>query len=182
MKKYILLLAISLALSCAHKKAVEAPPPPSARPPAPPIESEPAVVEPEAVAPVTEQPADEVLSYALDELNAHGYLKHVYFDFDRYEIKTEYRDALEENARFLSRNPTVKILIEGHCDERGTREYNIALGERRAAAVKEYLCALGITPERIETLSYGKEKPLALCHDESCWWQNRRAYFVITAK
>ena len=76
----------------------------------------------------------------------------------------------------------MNVMLEGHCDERGTREYNIALGNRRAEAARQYLAALGIDPARIQTISYGREKPFADCHDESCWSQNRRAHFVITAK
>ena len=179
-----LMLVIGLT-ACAHKKAApETPAPLPAPAPAPvaPAEPEPTPVEPQAVTPVTQTPAEEMLSYSLDEINRKGYLKDVFFDYDKSDIKTEYRDTLEQDAAFLSGNPSVKIMLEGHCDERGTREYNIALGNRRAEAAKQYLAALGIDPVRIQTISYGREKPFADCHEESCWSQNRRAHFVITAK
>lgn len=171
-------------ISCKHKeevKPVEVVEPVKEEP-APVLEKEEEVYEPEPIKPVTEEPVTDILSYTVDELNKMGYLKHVYFDFDKYDIKEEYKKVLEENAAFLKNNKNIKILIEGHCDERGTREYNLALGQKRAEAAKNYLVALGIEEERIDTISYGKERPVALCHNESCWWQNRRAHFVIISK
>jgi peptidoglycan-associated lipoprotein len=185
MKRILVLLAIVGAAACAHKKAAQEPvvppPPPAAEAPAS-EEAAPVEVEPQVVTPVTDTPAQEALTYSLEELNAKGYLKPVFFDYDQSDIKSEFRDALEQNARFLARNPSVRVMMEGHCDERGTREYNIALGTRRAEAAKSYLVALGVDAGRLQTISYGKEKPFADCHDESCWSQNRRAHFVIIAK
>jgi len=183
MKKFALLLVFLTLVACATKRpAPPAPAPAPAPQPSSPAPVEPTPVEPKVVQPVTETPAQEVLTYSLDELNKKGYLKDVFFDYDKSDIKTEFRDSLELNAQFLSKNPSVKVMIEGHCDERGTREYNIALGNKRAEAAKQYLSALGADASRIGTISYGKEKPFAACHDESCWSQNRRAHFVITAK
>ncbi len=87
--------------------------------------------------------------------------------------------ALTNTAKFLSDHPEVKVVIEGHCDERGSTEYNLVLGDRRAAAVKQFLVSLGITADRLNTVSYGKEKPFCTDHDESCWQQNRRGHFVM---
>jgi len=100
------------------------------------------------------------------------------FDFDRYFIRDDAKPKLEHNARVLKSNPNVRILIEGHCDERGTVEYNLALGERRAAAARQYLIDLGISGNRISTVSFGKERAVAFGHDETAWQQNRRSEFV----
>ena len=109
-------------------------------------------------------------------------LQTVNFPFDSYELTSEARSKLESNAEILRNNPNLRIQIEGHCDERGGIQYNLALGEKRANAVKQRLVALGIDSSRIETISYGKERPIALGHTESAWAQNRRANFVITEK
>jgi len=102
----------------------------------------------------------------------------IFFDYDRSSIREDARPALEDNASYLKANGNTRILIEGHCDERGTSEYNIALGERRAQAAKRYLTDLGIDPSKISTISYGKEKPFCEGHNEQCWQENRRAHFV----
>jgi peptidoglycan-associated lipoprotein len=106
-------------------------------------------------------------------------LKDVFFDYDRHVIRDDARETLYENARFLNKNKNIRITIQGHCDERGTIEYNIALGERRAMAVKRFLADLGVKPERIAILSFGKEKPFCLEHNEQCWQENRRAHIVL---
>jgi peptidoglycan-associated lipoprotein len=112
-----------------------------------------------------------------EETTPSGFQK-IYFDFDRYYIRDDAKQALEQNARVLKSNSGMRILIEGHCDERGTVEYNLALGERRAAAARQYLMDLGVEGNRISTVSYGKERPVAFGHDETSWQQNRRAEFV----
>jgi peptidoglycan-associated lipoprotein len=106
----------------------------------------------------------------------------IFFDFDKSFIKEEYRPILNEKAVFLKDYPETHIRIEGNCDERGTNEYNLALGERRAESAKLYLVRLGIAPDRIETISYGEERPRAMGHDEKAWSQNRRDDFVIVNK
>ena len=106
----------------------------------------------------------------------------VYFDFDKSFIRSEYRPVLREKAGFLKDNPNVRTRIEGNCDERGSNEYNLALGERRAENAKNFLLSLGISPDRIETISYGEERPLAVGHSEDSWAQNRRDDFVIMKK
>ncbi len=109
-------------------------------------------------------------------------LKMIHFDFDKYDIRPQDAEILKQNAEVLKRFPMVKIQIEGHCDERGTEEYNLALGERRANSAKRYLISLGISADRITTISYGEERPLDPAHNEEAWAKNRRAEFVITAK
>ena len=104
----------------------------------------------------------------------------VFFDFDKYNLAPNAADSLKKQAAWLKSFSAVTITIEGHCDERGTREYNLALGERRANAVKDYLVALGINPNRIKVLSYGKERPVALGSNDAAWAQNRRGVTVVT--
>lgn len=106
-------------------------------------------------------------------------LKDVYFGFDRYDLAPEAREILRANADWLKSNPTARVEIEGHTDERGTSEYNLALGAKRAQAVREYLVTLGIAGNRLSTISYGEEIPVCREATESCWQQNRRARFVI---
>jgi len=109
-------------------------------------------------------------------------LKDIHFDFDKYDIRPTDAGILKENAALLVKFPNVKIQTEGHCDERGTVEYNLALGERRANSAKRYLISLGISEKRISTISYGKEKPLDPGHNEEAWTRNRRAHTVILSK
>jgi len=109
-------------------------------------------------------------------------LKDIHFDFDRYDIRPIDAAILKENAALLNKFTNVKIQIEGHCDERGTVEYNLALGERRATSAKNYLVSLGIASARISTISYGEEKPLDPSHNEEAWAKNRRAHTLVTAK
>ena len=106
-------------------------------------------------------------------------LKDVMFDFDRYDLSADARTTLRGNADWLRSNPSARVEIEGHCDERGTNEYNLALGAKRAQAAREFLSSLGISPDRLSTISYGEEIPVCREHDEQCWKQNRRARFVI---
>jgi peptidoglycan-associated lipoprotein len=116
-----------------------------------------------------------------DESTA-GPLKTIFFDFNSSTLSDSGRTTLEENATFLKMTEAVDIQIEGHADERGGHQYNLALGERRARTVKDYMVALGVNESRISIISYGKEKPTSFGHDEESWSQNRRATFVITAK
>jgi peptidoglycan-associated lipoprotein len=111
-----------------------------------------------------------------------GGLQTVYFGFDSSTLASDAKETLKMNAEFLKANSTVDIQVEGHCDERGGIQYNLALGERRAKAVRDYLVALGVTKSRISVVSYGKEKPAAFGHDEGAWNRNRRGNFVVTAK
>ena len=103
----------------------------------------------------------------------------VLFDFDSYELSSSAKSVLNDQATFLASNPSVRITIEGHCDERGTREYNLALGESRASATRDYLVAQGVNPARIKTISYGKERPAVIGSNEDAWRYNRRSVSVI---
>ena len=109
-------------------------------------------------------------------------MKDVFFDFDKSNIREDQKAALNDNVGWLKVNGRAKITLEGHCDERGTAEYNLGLGERRAKAVKDHLVAAGIAADRVATISYGKERPFVLGHDESAWKWNRRSHFVITGQ
>jgi peptidoglycan-associated lipoprotein len=102
-----------------------------------------------------------------------------YFDYNKADIRPDAREALGKTADFLRRYPQVKVTVEGHCDERGSTEYNLVLGDRRATAVRQYLISLGISADRMNTISYGKEKPFCMEHDEECWQKNRRGHFIM---
>ena len=106
-------------------------------------------------------------------------VKDAYFDYDKADIRTDAKDALSQTATFLRAYPQVKVVVEGHCDERGSTEYNLALGDRRAAAAKQYMVSLGIGADRLETVSYGKERPFCSASTEECYQQNRRAHFIM---
>ena len=106
-------------------------------------------------------------------------LKDIHFAFDRYELDDQSRAVLRENATYLKSHPESRIEIQGHCDERGTNNYNVALGQRRAHSTKVYLAAQGIDDSRIHIVSYGEEKPFCFDSNENCWWQNRRAHFLV---
>ena len=109
-------------------------------------------------------------------------LKDIRFDYDKYDIRSGDAEVLKENAAVLKKYPTVKIQVEGHCDERGSNEYNLALGERRSNSTKKYLISLGISPDRVSTISYGEEKPLESISNEEAWAKNRRAHNIILSK
>ena len=130
----------------------------------------------------TPDPFSEDIETANAEAYTQGLLGDVYFDFDRFELKSEARERLAKNAEFMKAYPDFLFRIEGHCDERGTAEYNLALGERRANTAKDYLISLGIPASRIQTVSYGEERQQCSDSGESCWWRNRRDHFVITGR
>src|SRR5262249_14908862 len=183
----VVMMAAVTAGACHKNRApVLRPPPPStpattgtppSRPPGPPTPvTEPTVVPPEPVR------SDDVSSVSLEEINKNSPLKPVFFEYDSDELSGDAKKVLDENASLLKRYGTWTITIEGHCDERGTAEYNLALGERRAVAARAYLVSLGIPADRLRTVSYGKEFPFDPGHDESAYEKNRRAHFVITSK
>lgn len=158
----LLIAGAVIALSaCAKKEAVEPPPPPP--------ETAQPVTTPEPTGPMKGSQEDFLASVSSDR---------VFFDTDKYDIDMEDQSVLRSQAQWLGANPGVRVTIEGHCDERGTRDYNLALGERRANAAKNYLASLGVDPSRITTISYGKERPAAMGSDEQAWAQNRRAVTV----
>ncbi|MEW6214471.1 MAG: peptidoglycan-associated lipoprotein Pal [Nitrospirota bacterium] len=133
---------------------------------------------------ITEQPLVKVEP---KEVEAPKYIEEkvvlefedIHFDFDKYDIRPDAKPAFQRIASWLLKNPSVKILIEGHCDERGTNEYNLALGDRRAKATRDYLVALGVASGKFEMISYGEERPLCTEKTEECWQKNRRAHFVV---
>lgn len=181
----VMLLVVSIA-ACGKKQPPVARPTPAppatvgttSRPPQPPSPvAEPTVVPPEPVAAEADLNAKD-----LDSLNRDSPLKAVFFAYDSSELEPAGQQALTENAQLLKRYASWAITIEGHADERGTAEYNLALGERRALAARNYLISLGVPADRLRTISYGKEFPFDPGHDESAWSKNRRAHFVITAK
>jgi peptidoglycan-associated lipoprotein len=184
----LLMTVVLTAGACGRKKAPiarpTAPPPPTAsttdtvpRPPAPPqAVPEATIVPPEPI-------RDEgVSSASLDDLNRSSPLRPVFFELDSSDVSTEGQRVLDGNAAVLKQHGTWTITIEGHCDERGSAEYNLALGERRALSARAYLVSLGLPADRLRTVSYGKEFPFDPGHDESAYAKNRRAHFVITAK
>ena len=117
-----------------------------------------------------------------DELHRRGFSADVYFQYDESSLSDETRDKLAKDADLLKSQPQFQLTVEGHCDERGTNEYNLALGERRANAVRDYIGSLGVNPTRLRTISYGEERPVCTEHAESCWAQNRRAHLVVTGR
>lgn len=169
-------LAAALAAACkpkAPKQTAEA------APPTPEATAAPAAPAP---APTPAPRGDDVMSADISELNRRGYLKDAFFDYNQATMRDDARTALSSDAEWLKRYGSVQILVEGHCDERGTTEYNLALGDRRANAVKEYLGSLGVDASRVRTVSYGKERPFCTEATEECWQSNRRGHLVITAK
>ena len=172
-----------LASSCVRNPPVtpDPPPPPAsaataARPPAPPAP------DPPPPAPPSIDPDDDFASRDLEELNRESPLQPVFFGYDSSEVDAEGRMILDENVDVLRRYPTWVITVEGHCDERGTAEYNLALGERRALAARDYLVERGLEVDRVRTVSYGKEFPFDPGSDDGAFSRNRRAHLVITAK
>jgi peptidoglycan-associated lipoprotein len=163
---FLLLLLVTIAAGACGKKK-----PPIARPIPPPPS-----VPPEPVA------EDSIAAGSIDDINRNSPLKPVFFGLDAAEVDAEGQRILQANADILRRYQTWQISIEGHCDERGTAEYNLALGERRAVAARNYLVSLGIPADRVKTVSYGKEFPFDPGHTEEAWSKNRRAHFVVTAK
>ncbi|MBI5280322.1 MAG: peptidoglycan-associated lipoprotein Pal [Candidatus Solibacter usitatus] len=186
----VVALLVVVAAACSRPKAVVAPEVSPAAESAQPtdgrdrdgttqVQSEPTISAagvPEEAVSATDLPAD------IEALNRAGYLKDAFFETDKSDLREDTRATLAADAAWLKAHPTVKVTIEGHCDERNTAEYNLALGWRRANAAKAYLASLGVAAERISTISYGEEKPFALGRDEGSWSQNRRAHFVVTSK
>jgi len=183
----LIMLVLVAASACGGKKppiARPTSPPPGgttagAKPPAPP---EP-VVEPQPVPPEPGvSSADTMGDRSLDDINKQSPLQPVFYELDSAEISADGQKTLAADAEVLKKYPSWVVSIEGHCDERGTAEYNLALGERRALAARTYLVSLGIDAGRLRTVSYGKEFPFDPNHSEDAWAKNRRAHFVVTAK
>jgi peptidoglycan-associated lipoprotein len=179
-----LLVALVTLTGCAKKKPAATPMPPPAIPAGGVTEAEKPAQPVEEATPVPTEPVaeDTIGGRSLDDLNRDSPLKPAFFSLDSAELDAAAQSVVQGNAELLKKYSSWVITIEGHCDERGTAEYNLALGERRAVAVKTYLVSLGIPPDRVRTVSYGKEFPFDPAHNETAWSTNRRAHFVITAK
>ena len=178
--RLLVAIVVVAAIVACHKKKPEppAPPPrpaaPATPPPAPPPQ-------PRDVAPVEDE-YTRVNKLDIDAINNLGLLQEIHYDYDKADIRDADRAILGKGADNLKKFDFLRVTVEGHCDERGTVEYNLALGERRAKAAYDYLVSLGVPADRLKTVSYGKEVPI--CHEsnEECWARNRRAHFTVTGK
>jgi len=180
---FVLIAALS-GVACHKNPKPEAPkpPPPAATPSAKPEAPPPPPPAPTpAPAPA---PTEEELfkNKTLEQLNAEKPLTDVFFGLDSTELSAEARAALQKNVDWMKKWPTTKVMIEGHADSRGTNEYNLALGERRADTIRNYMVSLGIPVDRMTIVSKGEEQPFCTEETEACWQQNRRGHFVVTAK
>ena len=189
-RRLVSTIALSAALAVAaagcHKKVPQAapappPPPPPAAPRTPPPPPPPP---PPAAAPAPRPLSEEEIfaRKSVDQLNAERPMDDVFFDLDKSVVREDARPALQKDADWLKKWASVQVTLEGHCDSRGSSEYNLGLGSRRATAVKDYLISLGVPTGRVTVVSKGKEQPFCNEADESCWQQNRRGHFVITGK
>lgn len=187
MRRFLLIGALCAILGltvAACKRPVPPPAPPAPAPtapaPPPPPPPKPAPPPPPPPAPLTE---DQIFAKkTVDELNAERPLGDVLFDLDSAALRDDGRAAATRNAEYLKRWPSVRFTVEGHADSRGTSEYNLALGEKRAGAIKDYLVSLGVAADRVTTVSKGKEQPVCTEETEACWQRNRRGLHIITAK
>ena len=182
----VAMIALMMVSACGKKKPPVARPP-SSPPPAAGSSGSKVPGPPEPVrepVPVPAEPiaSDSLSSTDIDTLNKNSPFQPVFFAYDQDDIDAVGQQALNNNAELMKKYPTWIVTIEGHADERGTAEYNLALGERRALAARNYLVSLGIPADRLRTVSYGKEFPFETGHDEASWSKNRRAHFVVTSK
>jgi peptidoglycan-associated lipoprotein len=173
----VVALAVALAFAACGKKKIDAPQPPPPAPATPPPAPAPP---PKEVTQVDEY--TRLKSMAADEIDRMGLLAEIHFDYDRSDIREGDRAILSKNAEVLKKFDFLRVTVEGHCDERGSVEYNLALGDRRAKAAFDYLVSLGVPAARLKTVSYGKEVPLCQEHNEGCWARNRRDRFTVTGK
>jgi len=181
---FVLMPLLAVALWGCPKKPPETPEPELE------VVSEPAEEPAAEVPPPPPEPMEDmtepVLPDDIAELNAYvaqeGLIGDVFFDFDQADLRAEARERLERNAEFMRQHPEFTYTIEGHCDDRGTNDYNLALGQRRAETPKDFLVSLGIASDKMRTISYGEERPVCTEQTESCWQRNRRAHFVISGR
>jgi peptidoglycan-associated lipoprotein len=181
MRHSAFVLAVAAAVAFAGCGKGAPPPAPPAPPPAAPATPPPAPPPPAPEAPQVNE-YDRLKGLPADEIDRMGLLADIHFDYDKSDVREGDRQVLNKNAEVLKKFDFLRITIEGHCDERGTVEYNLALGERRAKAAADYLASLGVPADRFKTVSYGKEVPLCQESNESCWSRNRRAHFAVTGK
>jgi len=188
-KSWCLLLPLAVAGAACHTRPPATAPSRTtpiradvpARPPTPPAPRPPAAAaRPATATPLTE--AELFQRKSLSELNAERPLADAFFDYDQNTLRDDARQVLQQDAQWLAKWPQTMVRVDGHCDERGSAEYNLALGNRRAAAVRDYLTSLGVKPDRVQTRSLGTEAPFCRESGESCWSQNRRGHFEITGK
>ena len=177
---WVVALAAAVALGACHKNPQPAPPaPPPIAPATPPPAPNP--TNPRDVAPQQDEYA-KLLQTPTDEIERMGLLAEIHFDFDKSDIRESDRAILQKNAEVLKKFDFLRITVEGHCDDRGTVEYNLALGDKRSRGAYDYLVSLGVKADRLKTVSYGKEVPLCQDASEECWARNRRAHFTVTGK
>jgi peptidoglycan-associated lipoprotein len=180
----VVLMAAVSGVACRHPKP-QVPAPAPVSKPAPP--TSPATPPPPPPAPTPAQPAppteDEIFkNKTLEQLNAEKPLADTFFGYDSTDLSAEARGLLQKDVDWMKKWTTTKVMVEGHADSRGTNEYNLALGERRADAVRDYMVSLGVPTDRITIVSKGEEQPFCSEETEACWQQNRRGHFIVTAK
>jgi len=180
-KVVIIIMVLALALvfmSSCKKKAQTVPSTPQ-------VQEQPAAAKVDDTAKMAKPVLSEeelFMSKSLDQINQDKPLAMVFFDFDKYAVRDDAKPVLDQNAMWLKKFKTAKILIEGHADERGTEDYNLALGEKRAKSAFDYLVSMGVAPDRMKVISYGKSQPLDPGHDEAAWQKNRRDQFLVIEK
>ncbi len=184
MRKVLIVLLLMITIGCAKKYT-----PPTEEvfsPPEAPVQED--LLKPEEAEGIEEEVVEEVISLQDDtvfeselalEEQAKAVFKDILFDYDKYDIRPDARSVLNTVAAFMGKNKEINIVIEGHCDDRGTNEYNLALGEKRSKAAKNYLVSLGVSPDRIIVITFGEEKPSCMEQTEECWQSNRRGHFVV---
>lgn len=182
-RKWITLALVTalVATGCSKKKPEVVPPPVDTRPTAPSTDVS-DVARPDAIRDTVEEQPPESIQQMQDRLFSQGLLGDVFFSFDQYDLGQEARERLAKNAEFLNSNDgrSLTLTIEGHCDERGTNEYNLALGNNRSTTARDYLVSLGVSAARLRVVSFGEERPFCTESSEGCWQKNRRARFVIS--
>jgi peptidoglycan-associated lipoprotein len=177
------LILVFLMVGCAKRSAITQ----ASSAPAPlgavrPVASAPPPAKRSGIAPARSSGPTSATRPTVRDFRPSSELKDIHFDFDKYEIRPEDAKILDANAEWLKANAQHLVLIEGHCDERGTEDYNLALGERRAKATMNYLVAQGVRGSRLTIISYGEERAVCTAHDETCWVQNRRAHLLVKAQ
>ncbi len=170
-------LLVAFSISCKPKAKTTPPPPPAQEQPKVEKVDDAAAVKKPAM---TEE--EIFMSKSLEQINLEAPLKMIHFDYDQYTIREDAKATLEGDAAWMKKFSSAKILIEGHCDERGTEEYNLALGEKRAKSAYDYLASMGVSPDRMKVISYGKSQPMDSGNNETSWQKNRRAQFLIIEK
>ncbi len=183
-RKWIVLAALSALLlvsACAGNTEPAVTPPPQTTERAPTTDVAPDTT-PAGPLDMQEQAPSRSIQEMQAEAERSGLLGDVFYDFNKYDLSSGARDRLQKNADYMQRNPALRFTVEGHCDERGTNEYNIALGQSRSTSALDYLVSLGVSASRFKTISYGEERPFCTESNEACWQKNRRARFVISGR